>query len=304
MISVVIPAYNESGNISVIAGKIGEQLRDEGTYEVIFVDDGSTDGTLRDIKSVMEVDKSVKYISLSRNFGHQKALKAGLDHARGDCVICMDADMQHPPHVLPKLLQYWKEGYDVVYTVRRDNESVSRFKKATSKWFYKLMNLLSDVEIPMGSADFRLIDKKVVDEIRQFRENWIFMRGLVSWLGFRQIGIEYTVEPRHSGASKYSLSKMIAFAVQGITSFSIMPLRLSIFMGLLFSMVSFTYGIYALYVKIFTGVALKGWTSILMSILFLGGIQLLSLGIMGEYIGKMFIETKGRPSYVIREKGF
>jgi dolichol-phosphate mannosyltransferase len=302
MISVVIPAYNETGNISVIAGKIKEQLREEGPYELLFVDDGSTDGTLQEIKAAINEDPCVKYISLSRNFGHQNALKAGLDYATGNCVICMDADMQHPPHVLPKLIKYWKEGYDVVYTVRKDNESVSRFKRATSKTFYKLMNLLCDVEIPMGSADFRLMDKKVVDEIRQFRENWIFMRGLVSWLGFRQIGVEYEVEPRHVGSSKYSFSKMLAFAVQGATSFSILPLRLSMVVGFIFSMVSFLYGVYALYVKIFTGVALKGWTSILMSILFLGGIQLLSLGIIGEYVGKMFIETKGRPSYVIREK--
>ena len=302
MISVVIPAYNETGNISVIAGKIKEQLQGEGSYEILFVDDGSTDGTLQEIKAAINEDPCVKYISLSRNFGHQNALKAGMDYATGDCVICMDADMQHPPHVLAKLITYWKEGYDVVYTVRKDNGSVSVFKRATSKGFYKLMNLLCDVDVPMGSADFRLVDKKVVNEIRQFRENWIFIRGLVSWLGFRQIGVEYAAEPRHSGDSKYSLSKMIAFAVQGITSFSILPLRLSMVVGFIFSMVSFLYGVYALYVKIFTGVALKGWTSILMSILFLGGIQLLSLGIIGEYVGKTFIETKGRPSYVIREK--
>ncbi len=302
MIQIVIPAFNESGNIKIISERVKEQMLDLEKYEIIFVDDGSTDSTLEEIKKVMKTDPSVRYISFSRNFGHQKALKAGLDHSEGECVISMDADLQHPPQLISELVKYWRDGYDVVYTIREDTQDVGFLKKMTSRWFYKLINSMSDVDIPMGSADFRLLDRKVVTELKKFKENWLFIRGLISWLGFRQIGIKYSVQPRHSGRSKYSISKMFAFAVQGITSFSILPLRISVLLGIMFSCASFFYGIYALYAKMFTNTTIRGWTSVLISVLFLGGIQLISLGIIGEYLGKMFIETKARPNYVVREK--
>jgi len=302
MISIVIPSYNESGNIELITRKLLHELQQEENFEIIFVDDGSTDGTLKEIKKVMGISKSVKFISLSRNFGHQRALKAGLDHARGDCVIMMDADLQHPPEMVPVLIEKWRQGNDVVYTIRKDSADVNYFKRLTSKYFYRFINSLSDVQIPSGAADFRLIDRKVLEQLVNVKEHWLFIRGIISWIGFRQIGIEYTVQARHSGKSKYTIRKMFSFAIQGLTSFSIVPLRLSIILGILFSLFAFVYGVYALCLKLFTNVPIRGWTSILISVLLLGGIQLVCLGVIGEYLGKMFIETKRRPSYIVREK--
>lgn len=302
MITVVIPAYNEAGNISAIAQSIARQLKDREEYQIIFVDDGSTDTTLGEIKKAAECENCIKFISFSRNFGHQKALKAGLDHAEGDCVISMDADLQHPPELLLTLIQKWRDGYDVVYTIRKESGNTPFLKKTTSALFYKLINSISDVNIPLGAADFRLIDKRVASELKKFNETWLFLRGAVSWLGFKQIGIEYTVRKRNAGESKYSFSKMIAFAIQGITSFSILPLRVSMLLGFIFSGSSFLYALYSLYLKLFTSRTIPGWTSILLSVLFLGGIQLIFLGVFGEYLGKMFIEIKNRPNYVIKEK--
>lgn len=302
MISVIIPAYNEAGNIKKIAERVSDQLRDTESYEIIFIDDGSEDLTLEEIKKVEQSDASVKFISFSRNFGHQKALKAGLDHAHGDCVISMDADLQHPPELLNKLIEEWKRGFDIVYTIRKDQNNTGFLKKTASSLFYKVINKISDVDIPLGAADFRLLDRKVVNELRKFNENWLFIRGIVSWLGFKQTGIEYTAKDRQFGKSKYSLKKMVSFALQGITSFSIVPLRISVIAGLFISLVSFLYTIYALLDKFIFKTVVPGWTSILISVLFLGGIQLIFLGVIGEYLGKMFIETKNRPNYVIKEK--
>lgn len=304
MISIVIPAYNEAGNIGEIVSKLKKCLIGKEEFELIFVDDGSTDETLSEIQELMAANSFIKYISLSRNFGHQKALKAGLDFSKGQCVISMDADMQHPPEMVSLLLEKWKDGYDVVYTKRNDTVHTGVFKRLSSKLFYRIINSLSEIEIPLGAADFRLLDRKVVDELRRFEENWLFIRGLVSWLGFRQIGIEYTVQPRFSGQSKYSLIKMLRFAVDGITSFSILPLRIATFTGLSFSIISFFYFAYAIYVRFFTESALPGWASLLMTILLLGGVQLICLGLFGEYLGKMFIESKRRPTYVIKQKSF
>jgi len=301
MISVVIPAYNEAGNIKILIQKISEQLEEIDSYEIIIVDDGSTDLTLEEIKGVSKHNNSIKYISFSRNFGHQKALKAGIDHTKGDCVISIDADLQHPPELIKELIMKWREGYDVVYTLRKDSQDIGLIKKITSKLFYIIINKIADIDIPLGAADFRLMDKKVVNELKKFKENWLFIRGIVSWLGFNQIGIDYFVQNRRFGLSKYSLKKMVSFAIQGITSFSIMPLRFSIVIGLIISVCAFLYLFYALFIRLFFNIAIPGWTSILISVLFLGGVQLLSLGLIGEYLGKMFIETKRRPSYVIKE---
>ena len=302
MISVIIPAFNEEDNIKLIAQSVLKNLSNVGSVEIIFVDDGSTDSTLSKIQELAEQNSSIKYISFSRNFGHQKALMAGLEHARGDCAISLDADMQHPPELLQQMLAKWKEGYDVVYTIRLDSSESGVLKKFTSRLFYKSLNFLSDIDIPLGAADFRLLDRKVVNELNKFQEEWIFIRGIVKWLGFRQIGIEYEVQKRHGGKSKYSFRKMVSFAVQGITSFSLMPLRIAAVLGFILSTTAFLYILYALYAKFGLGVTIEGWTSILISVLFLGGVQLIFLGIIGEYIGKMFIQTKHRPYYIIQDK--
>lgn len=303
MISVIIPAYNEETNIMILTKKVIEQLeicRDD--YEIIFIDDGSSDGTASKIKELHEQNPCIKLVSLSRNFGHQKALKAGIDHSSGDCVICMDADMQHPPELIPQLLEKWRQGYDVVYTIRKETKDASIFKITTSKIFYWLINKLTEVDIKEGAADFRLMDKKVVDELKRLNETFLFIRGLVSWVGFKQVGINYAASSRYSGVSKYSVRKMMKFAWDGITSFSIAPLRLAISIGTIISLLSFLYGIYVLAIVLFTDKAVPGWASILISILFIGGIQLLCIGILGEYLGKMFIEAKRRPIYIVKDK--
>lgn len=302
LISVIIPAYNEADNIPIITKSVVHNLQGLGAYEIIFIDDGSADTTLEKIKEMAASISNIKYISFARNFGHQKALMAGIDHAHGDCVISLDADMQHPPELIPSLVEKWREGYDIVYTVRQESQQTGIIKKITSKYFYSLMNKICDVEIPQGSADFRLLDKKVVAELRRFKENWIFIRGIIAWLGFRQTAVNYTAQERHAGVSKYSLRRMLSLASQGITSFSIVPLRIATALGLSLSIVSFLYAVYALFQKLVFGTALVGWASVLVSVLFLGGVQLIFLGILGEYLGKMFIETKNRPNYIIAEK--
>jgi len=302
LISVIIPAFNEADNIPIIAGSLLHNLQGLGAYEIIFIDDGSADTTLDKIKEMAAANSHIKYISFARNFGHQKALMAGIDHAHGDCVISLDADMQHPPELIPKLVEKWREGYDIVYTVRQESQQTGIVKRMSSKYFYALMNKICDVEIPQGSADFRLLDKKVVAELRRFKENWIFVRGIIAWLGFRQTGVSYVAQERHAGVSKYSFRRMLSLAGQGITSFSIVPLRIATAFGLGLSIVSFLYAVYALFQKLVFGTALVGWASVLVSVLFLGGVQLIFLGILGEYLGKMFIETKNRPTYVISEK--
>jgi dolichol-phosphate mannosyltransferase len=300
-ISIVVPIYNEAGNIKILIERINSVFVNNDQFEILFVNDGSTDDTLAVLRSFSQLNSNVKYISFSRNFGHQNALRAGLDHAVGDCVISMDGDLQHLPEVIPELIVQWKAGYDVVYTIRKENEVTGFYKQASSNFFYKLLNYMSDVKIEKGSADFRLLDKKVVLEIIKFKENPIFFRGLVNWVGFKQIGIDYFPDQRNWGETKYSLKKMIKFALLGITSFSIKPLHFSTFIGVLVAISSFLYGIYAIIIKFFTNQAIPGWTSILIVITFLGGLQLIMIGILGEYLGKLFIEAKNRPAYIINE---
>ncbi|MFZ2226217.1 MAG: glycosyltransferase family 2 protein [Candidatus Moraniibacteriota bacterium] len=301
-LSVVVPIFNEEPNILELNGRLTKALATIENYEVIFVDDGSKDKTLSLIKKLSVENEKIKYLSFSRNFGHQNALRAGLAYASGDCVVSMDGDLQHPPELIPKLVEKWQEGFKIVYTVRQDSQKLSFFKKGTAKLFYALMAKLSDVNIPRGAADFRLLDRQIVEIILKIEENTFFLRGLVAWLGFDQFAIEYAPEERFAGKTKYSLKKMISFAITGITSFSVKPLRLATVVGFVIAFLAFLYAIYALYVKIFTDSALSGWTSVLVSVLFLSGIQLITFGIMGEYIGKLFMQAKGRPNYIIKEK--
>jgi dolichol-phosphate mannosyltransferase len=269
-------------------------------YEIIFVDDGSTDNSLVEMIKLRGIDDRVKVIELSRNFGHQAALLAGLNYANGDAVIMMDVDLQHPPELILTLIEKWQNGNDIVYTIRRYPPGTSFFKRITSKAFYRLINVLSKIDIPENSADFRLIDKKVVNEIRSLKERNIFFRGIVNWIGFKKVAVYYDAAPRYAGKSKYTFWKMIRFAFDGITSFSIFPLHIATIFGFIVSLFSFLYAFYAIYKRLFTSEALPGWASVLVAVLFLGGIQLLSIGVLGEYLGRVYSETKSRPIYIIR----
>jgi glycosyltransferase involved in cell wall biosynthesis len=300
LISIVIPAYNESENIPKIAAAIENLFKLlPYRYEIIMVADGCTDGTLDKIQELIHNNKNVFYIEFSRNFGHQNALKAGLDHANGDCVISLDCDLQHPPEIIPEMLAKWELGYEVVYTIRKEDKNLPISKRFTSNLFYNTINKLSDVEIESGSADFRLLDKKVVRVIRNFHENEPFLRGLIKWIGFRQVSIEYYPNQRTLGESKYHFKRMISFALQGVTSFSVRPLYVATYLGFSFTMLSILYLPYVLH-AFHTGKEVSGWASIIMTIVFFGGLNLLILGIIGIYVGKMFIQVKERPNYIIR----
>lgn len=302
-VTVVVPAYNEEENIKVLVPQILATIPETYTKEVIIVNDGSSDETLENCKRLAGDFEEVRYLSFSRNFGHQSALKAGLDHATGDAVISMDADMQHPPEVIPRLLQEWENGYEVVITLRKDEGSISLFKRWTSGFFYSLMNRLSEIDIQKGSADFRLLDKKVVAVLKTIQDQNLFLRGLVPWMGFKHTSIEFEAPERFSGESKYSFLKMLSFAISGITSFSIKPLRMVALFGAVISMLSFIYGLYAIVIFFIDERAISGWASMVTSVVFIGGLQLLMLGVIGEYIGKMFMQLKNRPFYIIAEKG-
>lgn len=298
-VSIVIPCYNEEGNIEKLYDQI-KLIVTEHIVEYLFVDDNSSDRTLEILENLASKDENVRYLSFSRNFGHQSALRAGLEFSTGDCVISMDADLQHPPELLPAMIRKWNEGYDIVYTIRRDIENVSFFKKVTASVFYKLINFLSDVEIKVGAADFRLLDKKIVKIlINDISEYHLFYRGLISWIGFKQTGIEYIPNKRYSGKTKYSFLKMLNLALNGISSFSIKPLKIAILLGLILSLLSGIYGLYVLWISVFTDKTVEGWTSVILSILFIGGINMILLGIIGEYVGKIYIQIKQRPHFLI-----
>lgn len=302
-ISVVIPTYCEEGNIFELFEKLHVELSKSNihSYEIIYVNDGSRDNSLLKIKELASRDECVKYIHFSRNFGHQNALRAGLDFAKGDAVISMDADLQHPPELISTLIEHWKAGNKVVYTKRKDTNDLSFFKKLTSKMFYKLVNYLSETKLEEGTADFRLLDRSVVEALKKFNESNLFYRGIIPGLGFKQYGIDYIPNERFSGQTKYTFSKMVRFALTGITSSSAKPLYFSIYLGAFLALCSFIYALYAIYVSIFTTEAVAGWTSTIASILFIGGIQLMMLGIVGIYLGKLFSESKKRPNYIIEE---
>jgi dolichol-phosphate mannosyltransferase len=300
VISIVIPIYNEEDNIRELYNRLVKILSElKVSYEIIFSDDGSKDNSWSIIEGLHAQDSHVRGIKLSRNFGHQYALKAGLDYSRGEAVVSLDGDLQQPPEMIKDFYLRWKEGFDIVYALRVNTKGVSFWKEFNAKAFYSFLNLISDIRIERGASDFRLLDIKVINEIKNINENQLFLRGIVSWLGFKSISLPYIANERHSGRTKYSVRKMLRLAIDGIMSFSIRPLRIATVLGVLISSVSFLYIFYALYQRIILNLALPGWTSILISVLFLGGAQLLSIGLLGEYIGKLFMESKKRRSYVI-----
>jgi len=306
-ISIVIPAHNEEGNVVLIHEKIKKVFSNLNGYdfEVIFVNDGSNDTTQDHLFELSKKYEEVKFIEFSRNFGHQSAVKAGVDHAFGNAVISMDGDLQHPPELIPKLVEKWEEGYDIVYTIRTYPVQISYFKRKSSDFFYYILASISDVNLTKGAgSDFRLLDKSAVEIMRNFKEDDLFLRGLTSWMGLRQAGVEFTALERKTGASSYNLKKMLKFAFTGITAFSVKPLYLAAYLGFGFS--GFSVAAYILYViyAFIANTEISGWASLIMTIVFFGGVQLIILGIIGIYIGKTFKQVKERPNYIIRSKNF
>jgi len=299
-ISVVIPSFNEANNINELIRRLAAVLNVlPFSYEIIFIDDGSSDNTIEVLKTACLTIDNLYYLEFSRNFGHQNALKAGYDHAKGDCIISMDGDLQHPPEMIPQFLEKWEEGYDVVYTTREYQHETTYLKTKSSDIFYSVINSISDTKLEKGTADFRLLDRKVVNILSNFNENGLFIRGLIKWLGFKQYAINYQADARFSGKSKYTIRRMVRFAVEGITAFSVRPLNIAIGIGAFFSVMSLCYIPYIAWTLIY-GHEVPGWASVLATIVFFGGLQLMVLGIIGLYLGKLFMQAKNRPNYIVR----
>ena len=305
-ISIVIPAYNEEGNLMPVYQRIKsvfEKMQGYG-FEIIFVNDGSRDNTQLRLEEMALDFPEIKYIEFSRNFGHQPAVKTGMDYADGNVIISMDGDLQHPPELIPQMVQKWEQGYDIVYTIRSYPKEISYFKRKTSDLFYRFLSQISDVDLTNGGgSDFRLIDASVAQVMKNLKEDDLFLRGLTSWMGFNQTGIEFVAGERFSGQSSYDLKKMLKFAFTGITSFSVKPLYLATYLGFIFSSLSLLYIPYVLYAFL-TKTEISGWASLIMTIVFFGGVQLIILGIVGIYLGKIFKQVKGRPNYIVRSKNF
>lgn len=299
-ISIVVPVYNEQDNLREFYKRLTAIMcLEDYEYNLIFVDDGSQDSSALILKQLVEQDEHVEAYLLSRNYGHQMALTCGLDNADGDAVITMDGDLQHPPELLPKLIRLWEEDSEIVMTKRLATEDAGFLKNITSSCYYKLINIMSKVEITPGGSDFRLMDKKAVEAFRLYRERARFIRGMVSTLGFNVSVVEFVAPPRFAGHSKFNLHKMLHFALDGITAFSNLPLRWAFYLGLFFGLCSMLLLGHVFYVKFISDDAVPGWATTTVSILFLGGIQLVGIGILGEYIGRIFEEIKHRPLYLV-----
>ena len=302
LLSVVIPCYNESANIEPLFARLFPVLDTlPMDWEVVCVNDGSRDDTLDRLVAVHAREPRVRVVDLSRNFGKEAALSAGLDHALGRAVVPLDADLQDPPEVLPAMIAKWREGHDIVYGVRDNRDTDSLPKRLTADLYYRAHNLLTHDKIPEHAGDFRLLDRKVVDVIRAMPERNRFMKGLFAWAGFRQSSVSYTREPRRVGRTKFNYWKLWTFALDGITSASTVPLRVWSYIGASVALLALAYAIFVVIRTLIFGVDTPGYASLMVAILFLGGLQLFSLGILGEYVGRIFTETKGRPIYVVRE---
>lgn len=303
LLSIVIPCYNEEDVIGETIKRLDAFCaeRQDMDVELIFVDDGSKDRTLQLLRAYAENNEQIKIIRFARNFGHQTAVTAGIDAANGDAVVLIDADLQDPPEVVHAMIEKWREGFDVVYGTRTERPGESAFKLATARGFYRLLNKLSDVPIPLDTGDFRLMSRPVVDTLSAMPEHDRFIRGMVSWVGFNQTALPYKRAERFAGESKYPLRKMIRFAADGIISFSSKPLQLSIGLGIASAALAFLGIAYAIFIRLLTDNWVEGWTAIMVAVLFIGGVQLISIGILGEYIGRIYNEIKQRPLYIVSE---
>jgi polyisoprenyl-phosphate glycosyltransferase len=301
VISVVAPVFNEHGTLPELHRRLTDVLGPLGEYEIVLVDDGSSDGSWDTLLELASRDAHLRLLRLSRNFGHQAALSAGLDAARGEAIVLMDADLQDPPEVIPQLVAKWRDGFDVVYAIRDVREGEPRLRLASISVFYRLLHRISPTGIPQNAGDFRLLSRRAADAIAAMPERARFLRGMTSWIGYRQTGVSYAREARYAGESKYPTRKLVRLALDGITSFSTAPIKLVTAIG--FALVVFCIGVLAwtLYVRFFTAHHPQGWTSVIAVVLLLGGVQLLSLGVIGQYVARIFDETKQRPLYLVDE---
>lgn len=300
--SIVIPVYNEEEVIEHTYERLKTVMQSsDGNYELLFINDGSKDRSVDILLQLSEQDKTIKIVDFSRNFGHQIAITAGMDYASGNAIVIIDADLQDPPELILEMIQKWKEGYDVVYAKRTARKGETFFKKQTASAFYKTLRAMTEIDIPIDTGDFRLIDRKVCDQMNNIHEKNRFVRGLVSWVGFKQTAVEYERDERFAGETKYPLKRMLKLSLDGITSFSYKPLKLANYLGASLSLIGFVYMLIVLYQKLFTTTTVTGWSSIIVIQLFFSGITLMMLGVIGEYIGRIYDEAKNRPLYIVKD---
>lgn len=297
-LTVIVPIFNEENNIDLLYREILKVSKDYTNYEIVFVNDGSKDSSEDIINKLCEENQFVKLINLSRNFGHQIAITAGLKKSKGDVVVIIDGDLQDPPEVIPKLIEKWKDGYEVVYAIRQKRKE-NFFKRIAYFMFYRILKTISDINIPLDSGDFSAIDRKVVDQMNKFPERNRFVRGIRSWVGFNQVGVKYERSLRFSGEPKYSYNKLLKLAYDGLISFSHRPLKIATKLGVITTLMAFIIIVYILYLNFFRNIDVRGWSSTIVVILFLGGIQLLMIGALGEYIARIYDEVRSRPNYII-----
>ncbi len=302
LLSIIVPVYNEALLIQESVKRLAGAAGGLGCrYEILFVDDGSRDETFAILEKERQSNPNLRLLKLTRNFGHQMAITAGMDHVKGDVIITIDADLQDPPELMKAMVEKWREGYDIVYARRERRIGETLFKRWTAAFFYRLVRAVSHVDIPVDVGDYRLMSRRALDSLNQLREKHRYVRGLVAWLGYRQTFVDYVRDKRFAGKTKYTLGKMLKFSMDGLSSFSTAPLRLATLMGFGCAGLSFLYILYALYVKFITHDVVAGWTTVIIAVFFLGGVQLICLGIMGEYLGMLHEESKRRPLYIIEE---
>lgn len=303
LISILIPAYNEEEVLPMLMERLGKFAHENSSYdfEFLFINDGSRDNTLELIKKYAASDKRISYVNFSRNFGKEVAMCAGFDFVKGDAAVIIDADLQDPPELIPQMIEYWEQGYDDVFARRRSRAGESILKKQTSRWYYKILQSSTRIPIQVDTGDFRLLDRRCIEALRSFRESERYTKGMFSWIGYNKKEILYDRDPRAAGETKWNYAKLINLAIDGITSFTTAPLRISSFIGAIISLIAFVYIIYLLLRPLFGVPTVPGYASTMAVILFMGGVQLLSIGIIGEYIGRIFNETKNRPLYLVEE---